>query len=90
MLQRVAVCCNVSNDAGERERHRARMCKQRNEAVCCSVLQCFAVCCSLLNGVAVRCSEADTSSVYFPQKSPVIGGSFAEIDLQLEADTSSV
>jgi len=56
-------------------------------AVFCSVLQ---VCCSLLNGVAVRCSEADTSSVYFPQKSPVIGGSFAEIDLQLEADTSSV
>jgi len=77
VLQCVAVCCS------------ALQCV----AVCCTVLQCVAVCCSVLQCVAVRCSwrciRCLVSIAHFLQKSPVISGSFAEIDLRLKASYGS-
>ena len=50
LLQRVAVCCDVSQCFA--------VCRSVSQcvAVCCSVLQCVAVCCSVLQCVAVCCS----------------------------------
>ena len=83
VLQCVAMCCSVLQCV----------------AVCCSVLQCVAVCCSVLQCVVLSSGghthmcgtgwQRPPGSLifmsHFPKKSPVIGGSFAERDLQLKA-----
>jgi len=88
VLQYVAVCCSVCPS-------RYWICY----GVCCSALQCVAVCCSACYqgkpntcvpfACVAWCTGCRIFIGHFPQKNPIISGSFSERDLQLKASHAS-